>query len=344
MPFPYIANEAGWIVHRGWPPALDHLRPDAHRRRRLTDGRERRNALHSHRFRRHVLFTRCTLSRIWCCVRLRSGRASWSTRAACSMNVAGFVVIAFMLTVYVLLDGYDLGIGAITPLVARGERERAAIDGSIGPFWNGNEVWLIAAGGALFALFPVAYASSFSGFYLAVHHRAVAADVSRHRAGAAQSLYRRLWHEFWDAAFSLSSALLIFLFGRGAGKSVARSPARPQRILSGELRVLAESICAARRPLCPCHAGRARRSICRDAHRRRAGGRAHCGARAVRLVVRSGALSRVTALTFCRPRRLSRRGWSLCRRCRWLHWSALWWSARSERARCRVYLRRRSSS
>ena len=82
------------------------------------------------------------------------------------MSVAGFVVIAFMLTVYVLLDGYDLGVAAIVPLIARNDRERAAAMAAIGPFWNGNEVWLIAAGAALFALFPLGLCSSFSGFYL----------------------------------------------------------------------------------------------------------------------------------------------------------------------------------
>jgi cytochrome bd ubiquinol oxidase subunit II len=82
------------------------------------------------------------------------------------MSVVAFGVIAFMITVYVMLDGYDLGVATIAPLIARTDRERSAAMESIGPFWNGNEVWLVAGGGALFALFPVAYASSFSGFYL----------------------------------------------------------------------------------------------------------------------------------------------------------------------------------
>ncbi len=140
------------------------------------------------------------------------------------MNVAGFIVVAFMLTMYVLLDGFDLGVGAITPVIARSDRERAAVMASIGPFWNGNEVWLIASGAALFALFPVAYASSFSGFYLPfvvvlwlLMFRGIALELREH-------LPSELWHQFWDAAFCLSSALLIVLFGVALGNLLRGVP------------------------------------------------------------------------------------------------------------------------
>jgi cytochrome d ubiquinol oxidase subunit II len=140
------------------------------------------------------------------------------------VNVAGFVVIAFMLTMYAMLDGYDLGAAAVAPLIARGDRERAAAMASIGPFWNGNEVWLIAGGAALFALFPVAYASSFSGFYLPfivvlwlLMFRGIALELREH-------LTSELWHQFWDAAFSLSSALLIVLFGVAIGNLLRGVP------------------------------------------------------------------------------------------------------------------------
>lgn len=140
------------------------------------------------------------------------------------MNVAGFIVIAFMLTMYVLLDGFDLGVAAVAPVIARSDRERAAAMASIGPFWNGNEVWLIAAGAALFALFPVAYASSFSGFYLPfvvvlwlLMFRGIALELRDHLA-------TELWHQFWDAAFSLSSALLIVLLGIALGNLLRGVP------------------------------------------------------------------------------------------------------------------------
>jgi cytochrome d ubiquinol oxidase subunit II len=78
------------------------------------------------------------------------------------MNVAAFVLLFGMLAAYVMLDGYDLGVGALHLFVSRTDRERAASFAAIGPFWNGNEVMLIASGATLFALFPRVYAASFS--------------------------------------------------------------------------------------------------------------------------------------------------------------------------------------
>ncbi|HLY02352.1 MAG TPA: cytochrome d ubiquinol oxidase subunit II [Candidatus Cybelea sp.] len=140
------------------------------------------------------------------------------------MSVAGFIAIAFMLTMYVLLDGFDLGVAAVAPLVARSDRERAATMAAIGPFWNGNEVWLIAGAAALFALFPAAYASSFSGFYLPfivvlwlLMFRGIALELREHFPS-------EIWHQFWDAAFSASSALLIFVFGIALGNLLRGVP------------------------------------------------------------------------------------------------------------------------
>jgi cytochrome bd ubiquinol oxidase subunit II len=140
------------------------------------------------------------------------------------VSQAGFVVIAFMLTAYVLLDGYDLGAGAISFLVARTAPERGAVMESIGPFVHANEVWLIAAGGALFALFPKAYASSFSGFYLPLIMvlwlfmiRGIALELRDHFEGA-------LWRQFWDAGFTFSSGLLILLFGVALGNLLRGVP------------------------------------------------------------------------------------------------------------------------
>ncbi len=149
------------------------------------------------------------------------------------MSSLGFVVIAFMLTTYVVLDGYDLGVAAVTPWIARSDRERAAAITGIGPFWNGNEVWLIAGGAALFALFPVAYASAFSGFYLPfmvvlwlLMFRGIAIELREH-------LDAELWHQFWDVAFWLSSALLILLFGVALGNLVRGVPLDPAGYFSG---------------------------------------------------------------------------------------------------------------
>jgi cytochrome d ubiquinol oxidase subunit II len=85
-----------------------------------------------------------------------------------SLATVWFVFIGLMLTGYAILDGFDLGVGALHLFVARNDGERTQVLNSIGPVWDGNEVWLIASGGALFAAFPHAYATVFSGFYLAM--------------------------------------------------------------------------------------------------------------------------------------------------------------------------------
>ena len=140
------------------------------------------------------------------------------------MNAVAFALLATMIAIYVILDGYDLGVGAVVPFVARSGEERAAAMASIGPFWNGNEVWLIAAGGVLFALFPRAYASAFSGFYLPftvvlwlLMFRGIALELRSHFSSD-------LWHAFWESAFTGASALLAVLFGVALGNLVRGLP------------------------------------------------------------------------------------------------------------------------
>src|SRR5574338_684559 len=82
------------------------------------------------------------------------------------METFWFIIVAVMLTMYVLLDGFDLGAGIIHLFAAKNESERRTILNAIGPVWDGNEVWLLATGGTLYFAFPKLYASSFSGFYL----------------------------------------------------------------------------------------------------------------------------------------------------------------------------------
>src|SRR6266516_4453459 len=82
------------------------------------------------------------------------------------MEPVWFVLVAVMITAYVVLDGFDLGAGVLHLLIARTEEERRIVIRTIGPVWDGNEVWLIAGGGTLYFAFPLLYASSFSGFYL----------------------------------------------------------------------------------------------------------------------------------------------------------------------------------
>jgi len=140
------------------------------------------------------------------------------------ISVVAFVVLAGMISAYVVLDGFDLGVAAITPLIARSDRERDASMHAIGPFLHANEVWLIAGGGALFALFPKAYASAFSGFYLPfmivlwlLMFRGIAIELRKH-------FPTRIWHDFWDFCFTGSSTLLILLFGVALGNLLRGVP------------------------------------------------------------------------------------------------------------------------
>jgi cytochrome d ubiquinol oxidase subunit II len=149
------------------------------------------------------------------------------------MIVAAFVILVAMLGIYVLLDGYDLGVGMIHLFVARDDSERAATMASIGPFWNGNEVWLIAAGGALFAFFPLVYASAFSGFYLPfmvvlwlLMFRGIALELRAHIAND-------LWHQFFDVMFALASVSLALLFGVALGNILRGVPLNDAHYFEG---------------------------------------------------------------------------------------------------------------
>src|SRR5216117_3014552 len=82
------------------------------------------------------------------------------------METIWFVIVTLMIVAYAVLDGFDIGVGILHWLVAKNDGERRTVFEAIGPFWNGNEVWLIAAGGTLYFAFPALYAASFSGFYL----------------------------------------------------------------------------------------------------------------------------------------------------------------------------------
>ena len=84
------------------------------------------------------------------------------------LQILWFVLVAFFWAGYFLLEGFDFGVGMLLPFLPRDERERRTMFETIGPFWDGNEVWLVVAGGATFAAFPGWYASMFSGFYIAL--------------------------------------------------------------------------------------------------------------------------------------------------------------------------------
>jgi cytochrome bd ubiquinol oxidase subunit II len=140
------------------------------------------------------------------------------------MPTLWFCLVAVMLAGYVILDGFDIGAGMIHLFVAKNDAERRAVLASIGPVWDGNEVWLVAAGGTLYFAFPGLYASSFSGFYLALMIvlwllilRGISIEFRSHVSS-------ELWHTFWDVIFGGASALLAIFYGTALGNVVRGVP------------------------------------------------------------------------------------------------------------------------
>jgi cytochrome bd ubiquinol oxidase subunit II len=140
------------------------------------------------------------------------------------METLWFILVSFMLTMYVLLDGFDLGAGIIHLFVAKNDAERRLILNAIGPVWDGNEVWILAAGGTLYFAFPLVYASSFSGFYLPLimvlwllMSRGLGIEF-RHQVS------NPLWRSFWDVVFSVSSVLLAIFLGAALGNVIRGVP------------------------------------------------------------------------------------------------------------------------
>ena len=140
------------------------------------------------------------------------------------METLWFIIVALMLVAYVVLDGFDIGAGIIHLFVARTDRERRIVLRAIGPVWDGNEVWLLAASGTLYFAFPLLYASSFSGFYLPLMMvlwllmlRAIGIEFRTH-------LQSHVWRGFFDVIFSVSSILLAIFFGAALGNVVRGVP------------------------------------------------------------------------------------------------------------------------
>ncbi|HQU34827.1 MAG TPA: cytochrome d ubiquinol oxidase subunit II, partial [Thermoanaerobaculaceae bacterium] len=148
------------------------------------------------------------------------------------LHLFWFALLGVLLTGYAILDGFDLGVG-IVHLAARRDDERRVLLNAIGPLWDGNEVWLVTFGGALFAAFPRAYAAAFSAFYLpfmlllfALIFRAVSIEFRSKRESAA-------WRRFWDGAFFTASALATFLMGVAVGDSMLGIPIGPDGDYTG---------------------------------------------------------------------------------------------------------------
>jgi cytochrome bd ubiquinol oxidase subunit II len=140
------------------------------------------------------------------------------------MATLWFLIVALMLVAYVVLDGFDLGAGAIHLIAGKEDGERASIIRAIGPVWDGNEVWLLAAGGTLYFAYPLLYASSFSGFYLPLMMvlwllmlRAIGIEFRAHSTS-------EVWRKFFDTIFAGASILLAVFYGAALGNVVRGVP------------------------------------------------------------------------------------------------------------------------
>jgi len=140
------------------------------------------------------------------------------------METLWFCLVAILIAGYVVLDGFDLGAGILHFRLAHKEEERKQVLDSIGPFWDGNEVWLLAAGGTLYFAFPSLYASSFSGFYLPLMIvlwllilRGISIEFRNH-------IDSPTWKPLWDAGFCGASALLAIFYGAALGNVVRGVP------------------------------------------------------------------------------------------------------------------------
>ncbi len=140
------------------------------------------------------------------------------------MQFVWFWLVAIMITGYVVLDGFDLGAGVLHLLIAKTDQERRTVLRTIGPVWDGNEVWLIAGGGTLYFAFPWLYASAFSGFYLPltiVLWLLILRGIGIELRGHIDSL---VWRGFFDGCFAISSILLTIFYGAALGNVIRGVP------------------------------------------------------------------------------------------------------------------------
>src|SRR3954465_6364335 len=217
---------------RTWTPALGGVRPhpDVGRLLEICFGAEW--AFHSARIHGPVQcavgpICRAGLSDYPKGTRSASGCSGERANNCCLRMTMGFVwfwLVAIMMVAYVVLDGFDLGVGILHPFLARSEQDRQIMLRSIGPVWDGNEVWLLAGGGTLYFAFPLLYASAFSGFYLALMivlwlliMRGCSIELRMH-------MEIGVWRAFFDGLFFISSLLLAIFYAAALANVIRGVP------------------------------------------------------------------------------------------------------------------------
>jgi cytochrome d ubiquinol oxidase subunit II len=151
------------------------------------------------------------------------------------MDTFWFFIVACMVAVYVVLDGFDFGAGILHLWIAKTDTERRTVLGAIGPVWDGNEVWLLASGGMLVFAFPKVYAAGFSGFYLPLMMvlwllilRGLSVEFRSHQENP-------LWRSFWDGTFAFSSTLMAIVLGAALGNVIRGVPLNAEGYFRGPL-------------------------------------------------------------------------------------------------------------
>jgi len=155
-----------------------------------------------------------------------------------SLATFWFIVIAVLWTGYFILEGFDFGVGILLPVLGRDNADRRLMINSIGPLWDGNEVWLLTAGGATFAAFPLWYASMFSGFYLALLLILVALIVRGVCFEFRGKVDSPRWRARWDQAIFFGSALPALLWGVAFANIVRGVPLNASHVYTGNLLTL----------------------------------------------------------------------------------------------------------
>ena len=154
------------------------------------------------------------------------------------MGTLWFWIVSLMLSAYVIFDGFDLGVGMLLPFIAKTEHERQQCLRAIGPVWDGNEVWLVTAGGALFAGFPDIYATILSAFYMPVMLllfglilRAVAIEFRSKQP-------MKWWRTTWDMAFFSGSVIISFVLGVALGNMIRGIPLNESKEFIGTIETI----------------------------------------------------------------------------------------------------------
>lgn len=150
------------------------------------------------------------------------------------LNTIWFILITVLFSGFFLLEGFDYGVGILLPFVGKDDDERRVVINTIGPFWDGNEVWLLTAGGAIFAAFPHWYATMFSGFYLALALVLVALILRGVAFEFRRKDERPQWRNFWDWMIFIGSLLPALLFGVAFGNLLRGVPIDASKNYAGD--------------------------------------------------------------------------------------------------------------